>query len=152
MCIRDRSYTAGLLWWHEKKMLQKYLKHPWYLLWSLWSYPRDDCTRHWDVYKRQCLYRFSFIYAVNDLWEDAYICPINIMNRKMCIRDRFPDPRQAFLRKSADTKITHLIRCRDQNHAVLFFDAQIHVFDQYTGTQPENDRRLYSIFRQSPLE
>ena len=28
-----------------------------------------------------CLYRFSFIYAVNDLWEDAYICPINIMNR-----------------------------------------------------------------------
>ena len=23
---------------------------------------------------------------------------------------------------------------------------------QYTGTQPENDRRLYSIFRQSPLE
>ena len=28
-----------------------------------------------------CLHRFSFIYAVNDLWEDAYICPINIMNR-----------------------------------------------------------------------
>ena len=28
-----------------------------------------------------CLYRFSFIYAVNDLREDAYICPINIMNR-----------------------------------------------------------------------
>ena len=28
-----------------------------------------------------CLYRFSFIYAVNDLCEDAYICPINIMNR-----------------------------------------------------------------------
>ena len=28
-----------------------------------------------------CLYRFSFIYAVNDLWVDAYICPINIMNR-----------------------------------------------------------------------
>ena len=28
-----------------------------------------------------CLYRFSFIYAVNDLWEDAYIYPINIMNR-----------------------------------------------------------------------
>ena len=26
-----------------------------------------------------CLHRF--IYAVNDLWEDAYICPINIMNR-----------------------------------------------------------------------
>ena len=43
----------------------------------------------------------------------------------------FPDPRQAFLRKSADTKITHLIRRRDQNHAVLFFDAQIHVFDAF---------------------
>ena len=28
-----------------------------------------------------CLYRFSFIYAVNDLWEDAYTCPINVMNR-----------------------------------------------------------------------
>ena len=28
-----------------------------------------------------CLYRFSFIYAVNDLWEDAYICPIYAMNR-----------------------------------------------------------------------
>ena len=27
-----------------------------------------------------CLYRFSFIYAVNDLWEDAYICPINVMD------------------------------------------------------------------------
>ena len=27
-----------------------------------------------------CLYRFSFIYAVNDLWEDAYTCPINAMN------------------------------------------------------------------------
>ena len=28
-----------------------------------------------------CLYRFSFIYAVNDLWEDAYTCPVNVMNR-----------------------------------------------------------------------
>ena len=28
-----------------------------------------------------CLYRFSFIYAVNDLWEDAYICPIYTVNR-----------------------------------------------------------------------
>ena len=27
-----------------------------------------------------CLYRFSFNYAVNDLWEDAYTCPINAMN------------------------------------------------------------------------
>ena len=27
-----------------------------------------------------CLYRFSFIYAVNDLWEDAYICPVNVMD------------------------------------------------------------------------
>ena len=28
-----------------------------------------------------CLHRFSFIYAVNDLWEDAYTCPIYAMNR-----------------------------------------------------------------------
>ena len=28
-----------------------------------------------------CLYRFSFIYVMDDLWVDAYICPINIMNR-----------------------------------------------------------------------
>ena len=28
-----------------------------------------------------CLHCFSFIYVTNDLWEDAYICPINIMNR-----------------------------------------------------------------------
>ena len=28
-----------------------------------------------------CLYRFSFIYAVNDLWEDAYTYQVNIMNR-----------------------------------------------------------------------
>ena len=28
-----------------------------------------------------CLYRFSFIYAVNDLREDAYICLINVMKR-----------------------------------------------------------------------
>ena len=27
-----------------------------------------------------CLYRFSFIYTVNDLWEDAYTCPVNVMN------------------------------------------------------------------------
>ena len=26
-----------------------------------------------------CLYRFSFIYAVNDLCEDDYICPVNVM-------------------------------------------------------------------------
>ena len=28
-----------------------------------------------------CLHRFSFIYTVNDLWEDAYICPIYAMKR-----------------------------------------------------------------------
>ena len=28
-----------------------------------------------------CLHRFSFIYVTNDLREDAYTCPINIMNR-----------------------------------------------------------------------
>ena len=28
-----------------------------------------------------CLYRFSFIYVMDDLWEDAYICPIYAMNR-----------------------------------------------------------------------
>ena len=28
-----------------------------------------------------CLHRFSFIYAVNDLCENAYTCPINVMNR-----------------------------------------------------------------------
>ena len=27
-----------------------------------------------------CLYRFSFIYTVNDLREDAYTCPINVMD------------------------------------------------------------------------
>ena len=27
-----------------------------------------------------CLYRFSFIYIVNDLWEDTYTCPIYAMN------------------------------------------------------------------------
>ena len=27
-----------------------------------------------------CLYRFSFIYVTNDLREDAYTCPINVMN------------------------------------------------------------------------
>ena len=26
-----------------------------------------------------CLYRFSFIYVVNDLREGAYICPVNVM-------------------------------------------------------------------------
>ena len=28
-----------------------------------------------------CLHRFSFIYAVNDLWVDAYTCPIYAVNR-----------------------------------------------------------------------
>ena len=28
-----------------------------------------------------CLHRFSFIYVTNDLWEDAYICPIYAMKR-----------------------------------------------------------------------
>ena len=27
-----------------------------------------------------CLHRFSFIYVTNDLREDAYICPINVMD------------------------------------------------------------------------
>ena len=27
-----------------------------------------------------CLHRFSFIYVMNDLWEDAYTCPVNVMN------------------------------------------------------------------------
>ena len=27
-----------------------------------------------------CLYRFSFIYTVNALREDAYTCPINAVN------------------------------------------------------------------------
>ena len=27
-----------------------------------------------------CLHRFSFIYVMDDLWEDAYICPINVMD------------------------------------------------------------------------
>ena len=28
-----------------------------------------------------CLHRFSFIYVTNDLREDAYTCPINVVNR-----------------------------------------------------------------------
>ena len=28
-----------------------------------------------------CLHRFSFIYVTNDLWENAYICPIYAMKR-----------------------------------------------------------------------
>ena len=28
-----------------------------------------------------CLHRFSFIYVMDDLWEDAYICPIYTVNR-----------------------------------------------------------------------
>ena len=27
-----------------------------------------------------CLHRFSFIYVMSDLWEDAYTCPIYAMN------------------------------------------------------------------------
>ena len=27
-----------------------------------------------------CLYRFSFIHVMDDLWEDAYICPIYTVN------------------------------------------------------------------------
>ena len=27
-----------------------------------------------------CSYRFPFIYTVNDLREDTYICPINVMD------------------------------------------------------------------------
>ena len=28
-----------------------------------------------------CLHRFSFIYVMDDLWEDAYTCPIYTVNR-----------------------------------------------------------------------
>ena len=28
-----------------------------------------------------CLYRFSFIYVTDDLWEDVYTCPIYAMKR-----------------------------------------------------------------------
>ena len=28
-----------------------------------------------------CLYRFSFIYIMDDLWEDAYTCPIYAVKR-----------------------------------------------------------------------
>ena len=28
-----------------------------------------------------CLYRFSFIHVMDDLWEDAYTCPIYTVNR-----------------------------------------------------------------------
>ena len=28
-----------------------------------------------------CLYRFSFIYVMDDLWEDDYTCPIYAMHR-----------------------------------------------------------------------
>ena len=28
-----------------------------------------------------CLHRFSFIYVMDDLWEDAYTCPIYAVNR-----------------------------------------------------------------------
>ena len=27
-----------------------------------------------------CLYRFAFIHVMDDLWEDAYICPIYTVN------------------------------------------------------------------------
>ena len=27
-----------------------------------------------------CLYRFSFIYVMSDLWENAYTCPIYAVN------------------------------------------------------------------------
>ena len=27
-----------------------------------------------------CLHRFSFIYVMSDLWENAYTCPIYAMN------------------------------------------------------------------------
>ena len=28
-----------------------------------------------------CLYRFSFIYIMDDLWENAYTCPIYAVKR-----------------------------------------------------------------------
>ena len=44
---------------------------------------RKTVQTKYDVPVRRAfrLHRFSFIYAVNDLWEDAYTCPINVMNR-----------------------------------------------------------------------
>ena len=43
---------------------------------------RKTVQTKYDVPVRRAfrLHRFSFIYAVNDLWEDAYTCPINAMN------------------------------------------------------------------------
>ena len=43
---------------------------------------RKTVQTKYDVPVRRTfrLHRFSFIYAVNDLWEDAYTCPINAMN------------------------------------------------------------------------
>ena len=43
---------------------------------------RKTVQTKYDVPVRRAfrLHRFSFIYAVNDLWEDAYTCPINVMD------------------------------------------------------------------------
>ena len=43
---------------------------------------RKTVQTKYDIPVRRAfrLHRFSFIYAVNDLWEDAYTCPINAMN------------------------------------------------------------------------
>ena len=43
---------------------------------------RKTVQTKYDIPVRRAfrLHRFSFSYAVNDLWEDAYTCPINVMN------------------------------------------------------------------------
>ena len=44
---------------------------------------RKTVQTKYDIPVRRAfrLHRFSFIYAVNDLWEDAYTCPIYAMKR-----------------------------------------------------------------------
>ena len=43
---------------------------------------RKTVQTKYDIPVRRAfrLHRFSFIYAVNDLWEDAYTCPIYAVN------------------------------------------------------------------------
>ena len=44
---------------------------------------RKTVQTKYDIPVRRAfrLHRFSFIYAVNDLWEDAYTCQIYTVNR-----------------------------------------------------------------------
>ena len=63
-------------------MKEKRYRQIWFPLWAMeirLFRGLSECPANRNIIFR--LYRFSFIYAVNDLWEDAYICPINIMNR-----------------------------------------------------------------------